>query len=187
MKLVFEAAKQVQDFFDENSWQFCFIGGIALQRWGKPRLTNDADVTLVTGFGDEEVFIDKILERFQSRVPDGKEFALRNRVLLLQVQNIGVDVSLGAFFFEETAAKRSVSYEFIPGITLRVCSAEDLIVFKAFADRRQDWADVESVLLVQSTLDWEYILNQLTPLAELKEEPEILEKLESLRKEITGK
>lgn len=33
MKLVFEAAQKIQDFFDKNNWQFCFIGGIALQRW----------------------------------------------------------------------------------------------------------------------------------------------------------
>ena len=53
MKLVFEAAQEIQDFFDENIWQFCFIGGIALQRWAKPRLTNDVDLTLsrMTGFG----------------------------------------------------------------------------------------------------------------------------------------
>lgn len=30
MKQVFQAAQRVQDFFDENGWRFCFIGGIAL-------------------------------------------------------------------------------------------------------------------------------------------------------------
>jgi len=30
MKQVFQAAQQIQDFFDENDWKFCFIGGIAL-------------------------------------------------------------------------------------------------------------------------------------------------------------
>jgi hypothetical protein len=34
---------------------------------------------------------------------------------------------------------------------------------------------------VESDLDWDYIYEQLTPLADLKEEPEILTKLESLR------
>ncbi|MEP6946585.1 MAG: hypothetical protein ABJA02_11765 [Acidobacteriota bacterium] len=37
MKEIFEAAKQVQDFLEENRWQYCFIGGVALQIWGIPR------------------------------------------------------------------------------------------------------------------------------------------------------
>jgi hypothetical protein len=32
MKPVFEAAQEIQEFFDENERQFCFVGGIALQR-----------------------------------------------------------------------------------------------------------------------------------------------------------
>ena len=30
-------AKLVQDYFEENHWSFCFIGGLALLRWGDPR------------------------------------------------------------------------------------------------------------------------------------------------------
>jgi hypothetical protein len=184
MKLVFEAAQQIQDFFDENKWQFCFIGGIALQRWAKPRLTNDADLTLLTGFGSEEFFIDKILEKFQSRLENPKDFALQSRILLLKIGNVGIDISLGALFFEESAVNRAVFYQFTPNVKLRICTAEDLIVFKAFADRTQDWADIENILIVQEKLDWKYIFEQLAPLVELKEEPEILTRLENLRKSL---
>jgi hypothetical protein len=152
MKLIFEAAQQVQDFFDSQEWQFCFIGGVALQRWAKPRLTNDIDLTLLTGFGSEEIFIDKILERFPSRMEDAKNFALQNRILLLQTNNIGIDISLGGLFFEKSAVSRAVEYQFLSDVRLRVCTAKDLIVFKAFADRLQDWADIQSIVLVQN--DW---------------------------------
>lgn len=179
---VFEAARQVQDFFEENLWRFCFIGGVALQRWAKPRLTNDADLTLLTGFGSEDIYIDKILEKFQSRISNPQEFALRNRILLLQIENVGIDISLGALYFEESAVNRSTKFRFLENITLTTCSAEDLIVFKAFANRLQDWADIENILSVQTELDWNYINSQLTPLVELKEEPEILTKLDNLRK-----
>lgn len=182
MKQIFEAAQQVQDYFDKNDWQFCFIGGIALQRWAKPRLTNDADLTLLTGFGSEELYIDKILEKFRPRIENPKEFALRARVLLLQIDEVGIDISLGALFFEENAVKRAVSYKFLPGIKLNICTAEDLIVYKAFAARLQDWADIENILTVQNNLYWDYIYEQLNPLVELKEEPEILTKLENIRK-----
>ncbi|HMJ07420.1 MAG TPA: nucleotidyl transferase AbiEii/AbiGii toxin family protein [Pyrinomonadaceae bacterium] len=181
MKLVFEAAQEIQDFFEQNEWHFCFIGGIALQRWAIPRLTNDADLTLLTGFGSEENFVKKILERFESRVDDPIDFALRSRVVLLKVKNVGIDISLGALFFEESAVRRATIWEFSRTISLNTCSAEDLIVFKAFADRLQDWADIQSILSVQNNLEWDYIYEQLTPLVELKEAPEIMDKLINLR------
>jgi hypothetical protein len=182
MKPVLDAAKKIQDYLDETDLQFCFIGGIALLRWGMPRLTNDADVTVFTGFGNENSLIEKMLAMFESRIENADEFALRNRVLLLKVDNVGIDVSLGALPFEQNAVERGSLFEFVKGISLRTCSAEDLIVFKAFADRPQDWIDVTSVLKVQAQLDWKYINEQLAPLVELKEQPEILTKLAELRK-----
>lgn len=53
---------------------------------------------------------------------------------------------------------------------------------KAFAGRGQDWVDVERVIVRQGrALDWAYIRQQLRPLAALKEEPEILDRLERRR------
>jgi hypothetical protein len=184
MKQVFEAAQQIQDFFEANDWQFCFIGGIALQRWAKPRLTNDADLTLFTSFGYEEIFLEKILSEFKSRIAEPKEFALRNRIVLLDIGGIGIDISLGAFDFEENATKRATKFKFLKNVNLKTCSAEDLIVFKAFANRLQDWADIENIITFQAILDWKYIFVQLKPLVELKEEPEILTKLEKLKREV---
>lgn len=181
MKPIFETAQTVQSLFESEGWQFCFIGGVALQRWAVPRLTNDVDLTLLTGFGEEELFIDKILSAFESRIEGAANFALRNRVLLVKDGNVGIDISLGALDFEELAVMRSSMWQPLPDFSLRTCSAEDLIVFKAFADRLQDWADVENILTVQKDLDWNYVLQQLTPLVELKEVPEILTKLEKLK------
>ena len=53
---------------------------------------------------------------------------------------------------------------------------------KAFASRGQDWVDVEGILARQAgKLDWEYIPRHLQPLAELRETPEILTRLDGLR------
>ena len=65
---------------------------------------------------------------------------------------------------------------------LRTCSAEDLIVLKAFADRPRDWADIEGILIRQTgSLDWGMVRDELAPLLELKESPESLDRLEQLR------
>jgi Nucleotidyltransferase of unknown function (DUF6036) len=172
-----ETALEIQDFLESNSWKFCFIGGLALQRWGEERVTKDVDITLLTGFGFEDDFILKLAGKFRPRLENAEEFARRNRVLLLQNGNIGIDIALGALPFEEKATDRATYHNYTPNISLKTCSAEDLIVSKAFADRTRDWADIESVVQKQLTLDWDYILEQLTPLVELKYAPEILDKL----------
>ena len=51
------------------------IGGIGLLRWGEPRFTREVDVTLLTGFGHEEDFIEPILASgYGGRVPALMEY-----------------------------------------------------------------------------------------------------------------
>ena len=54
MNAIFAAALDLQSFCDKHGWRCCFIGGLAVQRWGEPRMTRDADLTLLTGFGSED-------------------------------------------------------------------------------------------------------------------------------------
>lgn len=175
----------MQDICLRQQWRFCFIGGIALQRWGEPRTTVDVDLTILTGFGSEAPFVDTLLREFAPRISDARAFALEHRVVLLRSSSgIGIDVALGALAFEESAVDRASAFTFPPppGITLRTCSAEDLIVMKAFAGRGQDWVDVERVVQRQvGKLDWTYIDSQLSPLATIKGEPHIVRRLEALR------
>lgn len=180
---VYRAAEELQRRCDAQRWRFCVIGGLALQRWGEPRETIDVDVTLLTGFGNEETFIRTILSWYEPRVPDAISFALLNRVVLVQAPSgVGIDIALGGLPFEELAVERATPYEFMPGVFLRTASAEDLIVMKAFAARPKDWVDVEAIIIRQAkNLDWPYIRGQLGPLVELKGEPEIMSRLESLR------
>lgn len=88
---------------------------------------------------------------------------------------------LGALPFEEKVIERSSVFAF-DGIQLRTCSAEDLIVMKLFASRPGDIRDLEGIAIRnRGKLDWAYIEEQLRPLAELKEQPEILRELARLR------
>ena len=182
---LFSVALELQEFFERHHWPFCIIGGVAALHWGEPRVTRDVDVTLLTGFGNEEPFIKKLLSQYTPRISDAHAFALRNRVLLLQSGGgIGIDVALGGLPFEESAIARARSVPVTENISLRLCSPEDLIVFKAFAARDIDWRDIQGIIARQSSsaLDWKYIERQLTPLAEAKEQPELLEKLRSFRR-----
>ncbi len=172
MNLLVEAAIDIQAFCGSKGWHSAIIGGLAVQRWGEPRQTRDVDVTVQTGFGREAVFIDGLLERYAPRRHDARQFALDRRVLLIETATgIPIDLSLAALPFEERVINRSSDFAFAPAFTIRTCSAEDLVVLKAFADRPQDWIDIEGIIVRQGpALQRSAVLEELKPLLELKEE-----------------
>lgn len=179
MNGLFDAAREMQRFFQARDWSFCVIGGIAVLRWGEVRMTQDVDLALLTGFGEEERYIKELLASFQSRIPDAEQFALQYRVLLLSASNgTPVDISFAGLPFEQEMMQRATSFAYAPECILMTCSAEDLVVLKAFANRDKDWLDVEGILLRQSqSLDFEYIMKQLTPFCEFTGNSEILLRL----------
>jgi hypothetical protein len=185
MTPLLRAALELQEFFAEREWRSCIIGGIALLRWGEPRFTRDVDVNLFTGFGSEERFIQPILSsRYRGRIQDAADFARRNRVLLVNSSDgVPIDIVLAGLPFEALLVERASLFEFEAGCSLMTCSAEDLIVQKLFAFRPRDVLDVETVVIRQRCrLDWPYIETHLTPLAELKDQPEIMATFSKLRR-----
>ena len=188
MNSLFQAGLELQQFIMEKKWPFCFIGGLAVIRWGEIRMTQDIDLSLLTEFRNEETYIHSLLEKFTSRIPDPIDFARKNRVLLLSASNgVSVDISLSGLPFEKQMIKRAALFPFFSECSLITCSAENLIVLKTFADRARDWMDVEGIIMRQgNSLDVDYIIKELTPLCDLKEAPEIVEKLQKLIKHLQG-
>jgi hypothetical protein len=186
MTALIDAAREISDFLSERGWNFCLVGGFALTQSGEPRTTKDIDLCLLTGTSDEERFIDTLLERFAGRVPNAAKFAQLNRVLLIRASNqVPIDIALAWTPFEETMIARSTPFDYSLDLSIPTATAEDLVVTKAFAARPQDWVDVRGILARQKgKLDWDQILGELTPLAQLKEAPEILQQLKSIRAEI---
>ncbi len=170
MNPLFAAAVRIQRFCDGQGWNSCIIGALAVQRWGEPRLTRDVDVSLLTGFGAESAFIDRLLTAFRPRRPDAREFALQYRVLLLATEDgVPLDIALAAMPFEERCIARASGYDIAPDTAIRTCGAEDLVVLKAFADRPQDWIDIAGIAARQrGRLDRPLIWRELLPLLELK-------------------
>jgi hypothetical protein len=182
MNAIFEAALEVEQAMRQAGFRFCIIGGLAVQRWGRPRMTADVDLTLVTGFGTEAPYVDALLVQFRGRVQDAREFALRHRTLLLAAKNgVHVDVSLGAMPFEERAVLRATPFSVGGPVPLTVCSAEDLVVHKAFAGREKDWLDIVGIIERQGErLDVALVFDELVPLLELKQDVETAPRLRAL-------
>lgn len=179
MNALFQAAEEIQNFLSANNLKFCFIGGIALMRWGQMRLTNDLDLTLQCGFGNEILLAEKLLKKYNSRISDPLSFAQKNRIVLLSVgKQIPVDVALSGLLFEDDMICRASFFELYPGVNLFTCSAEDLIIMKSFANRDKDWSDIEGIITRQGDkLNKELILENVEFFSGIKEDPEIINRL----------
>jgi hypothetical protein len=177
------AAQEAQRFFRRKRWGFCIIGGLAVIRWGEPRATQDVDISLWTGFGKEEKVVDTLFGQFAGRIPDARLFALENRVVLCKASSgVPLDIALAAFPYEKQVIARASKFTFAPRVSLTTASAEDLIVLKAFADRDNDWVDVQGIIERQGNrLEWDYIHHELTELCDLRGDAGPLERLATLQ------
>jgi hypothetical protein len=171
MNPIYAAGLEVERVCRDAGFRFCFIGGLAVQRWGQPRMTADVDLTLITGFGTEEPFVDALLAKLRGRITDARAFALRHRTLLLAASNgVHIDVALGAMPFEEHSVDRASAFVVDSG-SLTTCCAEDLIVHKAFAARDKDWLDIQGIAIRQrGKLNDALIWTELIPLLKLKDD-----------------
>ncbi len=158
---LFREAHDLQRRLDEEGWPNFFVGGLAVQIWGQPRLTNDLDLTLFTDLVDEAEQVDQLLKIFVTRFKTpqaAKEFSQASRMLLLSTKSgTDIDMMFGGIADLNADYERSSIQKFTPEISLRVCSAETLICMKTVAGRGQDLVDVENVVVKQSNLDWSYI------------------------------
>jgi hypothetical protein len=177
---ILDAALAAQAACDAAGLPNCVIGGVALQRWGEPRFTADADLSVLVEPGEEMRAIDMLLSRLTPRVENARAFAARTRVILARTeQGVGLDIVLGGLPYEARVVERASPWHLADGVELRTCSAEDLLVMKTFAGRDKDWADVTGVLERQGhKLNLELVRQELQPLLLAKEAPELRVELE---------
>ena len=184
---VIGAAWEAQQKLSRRGFRFCFIGGLALQRWGEPRYTQDVDLTLLCPFGEELATGQALAELFQPRFDGAVEFTVQSRVFLAQaIDGTPVDIAFGAIDFELHCVARASVFDFGGGISLLTCCAEDLVVMKVFANRDRDWPDVEGIVMRQGAdLDWELIERELNPLLALRGGQPAWDHLNELRRKHT--
>jgi hypothetical protein len=128
---------------------------VAVAFHSEPRLTQDIDAVALTNEEDLEALISAGAPfGIESRIPDAVDFARRARILLLHHRPTGVDldVSLGALDFEIEMIDRAEMRQ-VGGISIPIITAEDLIIMKLIAGRRQDLADIERVMEANPGLD----------------------------------
>jgi hypothetical protein len=180
------AAQEILSCLDTAGIPACLIGALAVHRWGEPRATRDVDFSVLAPYGAEAPILDLLLDRFATRQPDARAFALANRVLLLRtVAGPDADIALAAFPFEIEALDQSSPWEAAPGIHLRTCSAEHLIVYKLVAGRPHDIGDIHGIVRRQrQALDVELIRRWGHEFAVLTENPGLLRPFEDVFRQL---
>ena len=180
MNRQFETAWQLHTFLTARGIPYAIIGGIAVQRWGQPRLTRDVDLTILLPRGAEEATLREIVAAFPARIQDAVAFALEHRVLPVNVPGGSeADISLGLPGYEEHVIGRSVPYDLGNGREVRLCSAEDLIIHKALAGRPQDVLDIEGIVARRgAALDLAYVRRWLEELGRLADDPDVAARFE---------
>ena len=176
-----EALRQVKAFLDAYHIPHMIVGGIANAVWGQLRATEDADLKVQTDPMSASEFRKLAETAFKPYRRLGLGGAESSLVVSVEVSpGIVFDMLVGVLPYEMQAIKRAIVMN-VAGVQMPVCTAEDLIIHKAIADRQKDWIDIEGILTRQmSKLDAAYIRDWLVQFGEALEKPELVKRFNDL-------
>jgi predicted nucleotidyltransferase len=165
---------------------FMLIGGQAVLLHGRPRLTEDIDITL--GAGPERLpdLLAACAASALTPLPaDPAAFVAETCVLPARHAATGmrVDCIFSTTAYEREAIGRAELVA-VGGERVPVASAEDLLVHKLFAGRPRDLEDAASVVRRKgATLDWEYVRRAAAGFRDVPGRERMTEQLEALRRQ----
>ena len=179
-----QAAGEVAAALSRLRVPYMLIGGLANLQWGTLRSTADVDLSVWVEEEHLAAVIQDLTAAFHALPADPLAFVRESRILPLETSSrIRVDLAFALLPYEAEAIRRAVRRK-VGGATLRVCTAEDLILYKIISDRPRDLEDVRGVLRrMGRKLDRRYLDPKIKELAEALERPEIAERWRAALKE----
>lgn len=137
---------KVTRLLQESGIPYMVIGGYAVLYHGEARFTEDIDITLGVDIDKLNNILDALGDSFHSRTENTADFVRKTNVLPLIDSSTSVPVDLIFSFidFERNAIKRAVNTD-VNKNSVKIISAEDLIIYKIFAARKRDLEDAASI------------------------------------------
>ncbi|MFN2399797.1 MAG: nucleotidyl transferase AbiEii/AbiGii toxin family protein [Gemmatimonadaceae bacterium] len=165
---------------------FMLIGGQAVLVHGRPRLTEDIDITL--GASPEKLAVVRNISDSLGLEPlpvDVEQFVWDTFVLPVRHPQSGirVDFIFSTTPYEQQAIARATLVE-VGGTQVPFAAAEDLIIHKVFAKRPRDIEDAIGVVRRKGALlDWEYLRHWARAFREVPGQEDLPELIERLRRD----
>lgn len=163
MQNLFQSILILQKILSEAGIDSIVIGGIAVAIWGEPRLTRDADLKISLQCQDAERLISVISPDYKFLLPD-PTLSIQKQAMLFIQDKFGtrLDLLLADTPYDLMAIKRGKAVEVTPGVTILLCSPEDLVIYKLVSTRQRDHEDAKSVIRRQENkLADKYIISWL--------------------------
>jgi hypothetical protein len=145
MRPILDVVIEIHDALDAAGVEHAFGGALALL-WctGEPRTTIDIDVNLFATPTEATYIVDSLPASVVASDADLVVFE-RDGQVRLYIDEIPLDLFLNTSPFHSDVQLRTVQHQLV-GRHLPFLSCSDLAVFKAFFNRRKDWADMEEML-----------------------------------------
>jgi predicted nucleotidyltransferase len=145
---------------ERRGLRFMLIGGQAVLLHGRPRFTEDVDVTLDAG-PDRLPIVQEACAALglAPLAEDPETFARRTFVLPVRhpASRIRVDFIFSTTPYEAQAVARATRVP-LAGARVPFATAEDLLIHKLFAGRPRDLEDAEGIVRRRGAeLDWTYL------------------------------
>jgi hypothetical protein len=178
----FAVLKAAVAWLESHDYRYAVIGGVATQYWGFPRLTLDIDIKVLIPNMDYTAVRDALRTAFPQRA---RPRVQANPLIVdVRVGPVVVDFLLAIPGYDEIIVTHAARRR-LDGLSLWICSPEDLVIQKAVAGRAKDWQDIEGVLIEQrGKLDLAYVEDWLTQFADVLEKPEILKQYRDIQTRI---
>ena len=149
------ALRDLSDALDSKGIDWAVTGAVAANSYrDQIRTTNDLDVMLALAGKDISDVQDALHQRGWATIAVAEDVLLR-----VEHPNAGrVDVMVSGTDYETGAIARSHHVDHDEDLGFRMLAVEDVVILKLIADRTQDAADVESIIVAQPDFDREYMV-----------------------------
>ena len=184
--MIIETLKDIATGLKRAEIPSMVIGGQAVAMYGRPRFTQDIDITIALTPDEAEKIIRAVDKSFTILPEDVQRFIRETWVLPLEHREtrVRVDIIFSITPFEREAIEKAREIE-IDDVSVPYVLPEYLVVQKIIAGRARDLEDAAGIMEVQGeTIDVEEIERLMKTFAKGEEGKEWREKWKNLKKEL---
>ena len=179
--------KEIAQDLDKEGIPYMIIGGQAVLLYGRPRLTQDIDITLGIDT-DKFALVESVCENLGLRMlPENpQDFAGKTKVLPAEEpeSKVRVDFIFSFTAYERQAIKRAKKV-LVDNDPVKFASCEDVIIHKMVAGRAVDEEDVRSILIKhKGEIDFRYIDRWFSEFSKISEHDGISARFSQLLKTV---